>query len=80
MLFSLTSYLIIFDQYNNNISTIEKLKVKREDEKKLVTNSHYKIKIKHKTLDSGLNKRQAELKKLIGQHGTALKKVKRSTT
>ena len=80
MLFSLTSYLIIFDQYNNNISTIEKLKVKREDEKKLVTNSHYKIKIKHKTLDSGLNKRQAELKKLIDQHGTALKKVKRSTT
>ena len=80
MLFSLTSYLIIFDQYNNNISTIEKLKVKREDEKKLVTNSHYKIKIKHKTLDSGLNKRQAELKKLFDQHGTALKKVKRSTT
>ena len=80
MLFSLTSYLIIFDQYNNNISTIEKLKVKREDEKKLVTNSHYKIKIKHKALDSGLNKRQAELKKLIDQHGTALKKVKRSTT
>ena len=80
MLFSLTSYLIIFDQYNNNISTIEKLKVEREDEKKLVTNSHYKIKIKHKTLDSGLNKRQAELKKLIDQHGTAFKKVKRSTT
>ena len=48
--------------------------------KKIITNSHYKIKIKHKTLDSGLNKRQAELKKLIGQHGTALKKVKRSTT
>ena len=42
--------------------------------KKLITNSHYKIKIKHKTLDSGLNKRQAELKKLIDQHGTALKK------